>query len=413
MTKTISVEFEGAEGATLAARLEMPAGEPRAFALFAHCFSCSKDHFAASRVARSLAGEGFAVLRFDFTGLGQSGGEFAHTNFSSNIEDLEKAAAYLGEHYEAPALMIGHSLGGAAAIIAATRMSSVKAVVTIGAPSDAEHVTRQFAADIGRIEETGSAEVELGGRKFTIRRQFLEDIAGHNVEEAAAALKRPLLIAHSPLDEVVGIDNATRLFLAAKHPKSFVSLDRADHMLTDRSDSAYVAAVAAAWAARYAVSQDSAVPPKPAEGRGVVVQETRRGRYQNHVVIGDHVMLADEPDDAGGADSGPSPYQFLNAALGACTSMTLRMYAEHKKWPLERVTVTLHHEKRHAGDSEASLEGDGRKVDVIDRRIAIEGELSDEQRARLMEIADKCPVHRSLNSPVKIRTQAATASDGT
>lgn len=413
MAKIIPVEFEGALGAVLSARLEMPVGRPRAFALFAHCFSCSKDHFAASRIARGLAQEGLAVLRFDFTGLGQSGGEFANTNFSSNIDDLVKAAEHLAAHYEAPALLVGHSLGGAAAIVAAARLPSVKAVVTVAAPADAEHVTKEFAADLDRIEETGSAEVSLAGRKFTIRRQFLEDIAGHNVEEAAAGLKRPLLIAHSPLDNVVGIGNATRLFLAAKHPKSFVSLDRADHLLTDRADAAYIAGIIAAWSARYAIPEDAAEPPRPASGRGVVVQETGRGRYENHVVIGDHIMMADEPEDAGGGDTGPSPYQYLNAALGACTSMTLRMYAERKNWPLERVSVTLHHEKRHAGDSEATVEGDKRKVDVIERRIAIEGELSDEQRARLMEIADKCPVHRSLNSPVTIHTQPEAGPDGT
>jgi putative redox protein len=405
MAKTERVEFPGAGGNRLAARLEKPAGKPRAFALFAHCFSCSKDIYAASRIARRLAERGFAVLRFDFTGLGQSEGDFANTNFSSNIADLVAAGEYLAAEHEAPALLVGHSLGGAAAIVAAAHLPSVKAVATLGAPSDAEHVTRQFAADLSRIQETGEAEVSLAGRHFTIRKQFLDDIAGHNVEEAAAALKRPLLIAHSPVDGTVGIENASRLFLAARHPKSFVSLDKADHLLSDKTDTAYIGDVIAAWGARYVAPETGAATPRPAAGEGVVVQETGGGRYENSVGIGPHAYLADEPESVGGGDAGPSPYQYLSAALGACTSMTLRMYAGRKSWPLDRVTVTLHHEKGHAEDCADCLEGEERKVDIIERRVAIEGDLDEEQRARLLEIADKCPVHRTLNSPVVIRTR--------
>lgn len=413
MAKTIAIEFEGALGATLSARLEMPTGRPRAFALFAHCFSCSKDYFAASRIARGLAAEGFAVLRFDFTGLGQSGGEFAHTNFSSNVDDLIKAAEYLEAHYTAPGLLVGHSLGGAAVIAAASRLPSVKAVATVGAPADAEHVTREFAADLDRIEETGAAEVSLGGRRFTITRQFLDDIAGQNLEAAVGRLKRPLLIAHSPLDNTVGIENATRLFVAARHPKSFVSLDHADHLLSDRADAAYIAGIVAAWGARYAITVGMAEPPEPAPDGGVVVRETGQGRYENHVVIGEHVYLADEPEDVGGGDAGPAPYEYLAAALGACTSMTVRMYAERKDWPLERVTVTLHHTKGEPADGEPSGKGGSGKVDIIERRIGIEGALDDEQRARLMEIADKCPVHRTLSEgPVVVRTQPAELPEG-
>lgn len=406
MAHTLSVSFEGSGGDTLDARLEMPAGPPRAYALFAHCFTCSKDYFAASRISRRLADRGFAVLRFDFTGLGESEGEFSETCFSSNVADIEKAADFLKRAYQAPALLVGHSLGGAAAIVAAGRIASVKAVATLAAPADASHVIQSMGVDTDAIERDGQAEATLGGRTFTVTRQFLDDIADQNVKAAARALDLPLLIAHSPADAVVGIDNASRLFLEARHPKSFVSLDHADHLIGDRRDAAYIADVIAAWAARYVADERDDRVPEPAGEGGVVVAETGQGRYENHVVIGDHVMLADEPERVGGHDSGPSPYQYLQAALGACTSMTMRMYAERKDWPLERVTVTLHHEKGHAEDGEATVEGEARKVDIIDRSIRIEGDLDEGQRARLLEIADKCPVHRTLNDPVVIRTRA-------
>jgi uncharacterized OsmC-like protein/pimeloyl-ACP methyl ester carboxylesterase len=405
MARTERIHFDGARGDRLDARLELPAGPPRAYAIFAHCFTCSKAYFAASRISRQLADRGFAVLRFDFTGLGESEGEFADTTFSSNVGDLEKAAEFLGEHYAAPALLIGHSLGGAAAIVAAGRIPSVKAVATLGAPADAEHVIRSLKLDTDAVEADGRAEARLGDRQITITRDFLDDIAGQNVEAAAGNLDMPLLIAHSPVDRVVGIDNASRLFAAARHPKSFISLDHADHLINDSRDAAYIAGVIAAWASRYVAGDGARDVPEPADRGGVVVAETGQGRYENHVVIGDHVMMADEPEDVGGGDAGPSPYQYLEAALGACTSMTLRMYAERKDWPLERVSVTLHHEKGHAEDGEAAAGGEDRKVDIIERTIRIDGDLDADQRARLMEIADKCPVHRSLNSPVVIRTQ--------
>jgi len=405
MARTEHMTFQGAAGETLDARLERPAGPPRAYALFAHCFTCSKDYFAATRISRQLADRGFAVLRFDFTGLGESDGEFSGTNFSSNVADLVKAAEFMAAEHGAPSLLIGHSLGGAAAIVAAHRIPSVKAVATLAAPADAEHVVQTLGVDTDVVEETGSSVVTLAGREITITRQFLEDIAEQNVEAAARKLRLPLLIAHSPVDEVVGIDNASRLFMEARHPKSFVSLDHANHLISDRRDAGYIAGVIAAWAARYVAGSETRDAPEAAEGGDVIVAETGQGRYENHVVVGEHVMMADEPEDVGGGDAGPSPYQYLNAALGACTSMTLRMYAERKDWPLERVSVRLHHEKGHAEDGEAAAEGEDRKVDIIERRISIEGDLDEDQRSRLMEIADKCPVHRTLNSPVVIRTK--------
>lgn len=403
MARTDRVEFEGALGDKLAARLERPAGRPTGYAIFAHCFSCSKDIFAATRISRRLAELGLAVLRFDFTGLGQSDGEFANTNFSSNIADLIAAGRFLEREYGAPDLLVGHSLGGAAVIAAALELPSVKAVATIAAPADAEHVQCQFKQDVDTIRSEGVAEVSLAGRPFTIKRQFLEDIEGHSLEEAAAQLKRPFLVTHSPIDESVGVENASRLFLAAKHPKSYLSLDDADHLLTSDKAARHAAEVIAAWASRY-VGPEAVEAPRAPKG-GVAVRETGRGKFENHVVAGDHVLLADEPESVGGGDAGLTPYQFLNAALGSCTAMTMRMYADRKKWPLDRVTVSLNHEKGHAEDCEACLEGEERHVDIVERSIRIEGELTGEQRARLMEIADKCPVHKTLNSPVVIRTK--------
>lgn len=404
MARSERIEFEGALGDRLAARLELPATRPVAYAIFAHCFSCSKDIFAATRISRRLAQLGLAVLRFDFTGLGQSDGDFANTNFSSNIQDLIAAGQFLEAEYEAPSLLIGHSLGGAAVIAAALDMPSVKAVATVGAPADAEHVQCQFSGDVETIERDGEAEVSLAGRPFTIKKQFLDDIRGRTLEDAVAALRRPLLIAHSPVDETVSVENASRLFLAAKHPKSFVSLDDADHLLRGDVPARHAADMIAAWAARYVVDAAASDLPEPVTD-SVVVRETGQGKFQNHVVVGEHAMLADEPRRVGGDDTGPTPYQFLNAALGTCSSMTMRMYAERKGWPLERATVTLHHDKGHAEDCAACAEGEERNVDIIERRIRLEGPLDSEQRARLIEIADKCPVHRTLNKPVVIRTR--------
>jgi len=404
MPKSEKIEFKGALGDTLAARLDLPNGRPRAYALFAHCFSCSKDIQAASRIARRLARDGIAVLRFDFTGLGQSEGDFANTNFSSNIDDLVKAAEHLTDHYSAPAILIGHSLGGAAVIAATHRIPSVKAVVTIGAPADAEHVAHQFAESVGEIAAKGEACVSLAGRPFTIKKQFLDDISGHTLEHAVRDLKRPILICHSPIDQSVGVDNATRLFVAAKHPKSFLSLDDADHLLTREADARHVADVISAWAEKYAAPGPLPAPPKPVKD-GVVVQETGLGKFQNWVVNQDFSMLADEPASVGGDDSGMTPYGYVSAGLAACTSMTIRMYARHKKLPLDRVTVTVVHGKSHVEDCESCENGKVVKIDVFDKTIRLEGALDDAQRQRLLEIADRCPVHKTLHSEVKVRSR--------
>jgi len=400
-------QFTGEGGHQLAAALDMPEREVRAYALFAHCFTCGKDVLAARRIAVALAAKGIAVLRFDFTGLGSSGGDFANSTFSSNVADLVRAADHLRETRQAPAVLIGHSLGGAAILAAAAQIPEAKAVVTIAAPSDPAHVTGLFADRIEDIQKRGKAEVSLAGRPFTITRQFLDDIAEHGLMAHVAKLHKALLVMHAPTDDTVGIDNATRIFVAARHPKSFVSLAGADHLLSDRRDSAYAADVIGAWASRYldpAVSETAAdLGETP---RNVVVQETRSGKFQQTVSIGPHQLLADEPVAAGGEDSGPGPYDLVLAGLGACTSMTMRLYADRKPLPLERVTVTLRHSKIHAQDC-AECETKEGMLDQIDRVIAMDGALDTEQRKKLMEIADKCPVHRTLTSEIHIVTRAA------
>jgi uncharacterized OsmC-like protein/alpha-beta hydrolase superfamily lysophospholipase len=396
-------DFPNARGEKLAAVLDLPAGTPRAYALFAHCFTCGKNVVAAKRIADALTALGIAVLRFDFTGIGSSEGEFANTTFSSNVDDLVAAADHLRKTRQAPALLIGHSLGGAAVLAAASAVAEARAVVTIGAPFDPSHVTHLFKDKLDAIGTEGEVEVALAGRPFRIRREFLDDVAQHKLTEHIGGLHKALLIFHAPTDDTVGVENAAQIFTAAKHPKSFISLAGADHLLTKRSDAVYVANVLAAWAERYLDAGPTAVAGE-AQPRQVVVTETGVGKFQQSVVIGPHRLTADEPVAAGGLDSGPGPYDLLLSALGACTSMTMRLYADHKKLPLDRVSVSLTHAKIHAQDCEECETKEG-KIDRIDRAITMTGSLSDEQRARLMEIADKCPVHRTLHSEINIRTK--------
>jgi uncharacterized OsmC-like protein/pimeloyl-ACP methyl ester carboxylesterase len=400
-------QFTSAAGHQLAAALDLSEGAPLAYALFAHCFTCGKDVLAAKRIATALAAKGIAVLRFDFTGLGSSEGDFANATFSSNVADLVRAADHLRETRGAPAILIGHSLGGAAILAAAGQIPDAKAVVTLAAPSDPAHVTHLFRDRIEDIREHGRVEVQLAGRPFHITREFLDDIAEHSLMARVAKLHRALLIMHSPTDDTVGIDNATKIFAAARHPKSFVSLAGADHLLSGKRDAAYVAAVIAAWAERYvdlALSQPAAASDNAP--RKVVVRETRHGKFQQTVSVGPHRLVADEPLALGGDDSGPGPYDYVLAGLGACTSMTMRMYADRKSLPLDRVTVTLNHSKIHAADCAACDTKVG-MLDQIERVIKIEGALDTEQRTKLMEIADKCPVHRTLTSEIRIVTSAA------
>jgi uncharacterized OsmC-like protein/fermentation-respiration switch protein FrsA (DUF1100 family) len=403
-------DFPNAHGQRLSALLDRPAEEPRAYALFAHCFTCGKDTRAAKRIADGLTALGIAVLRFDFTGLGSSEGEFANTTFSSNIADLVAAANELRRRARAPAILIGHSLGGTA-VLAAAEVAEARAVVTIAAPSDPTHVTGLFKDRLDEIAATGEIEATLAGRQFRISRGFVDDLAEHKLLDRIANLRKALLIFHSPTDEIVGIDNASRIFAAAKHPKSFVSLAGADHLLSGRSDAAYVANVIRAWAERY-LDMPQPAAQAPHDPNTVVVRETGQGRFQQAITVRAHHFLADEPVDVGGLDSGPGPYDLVLAGLGACTAMTLRLYAERKALPLERVTVELRHGRIHAADCEDCETKEG-MIDRIERAITLRGPLDAEQRRRLLEIADKCPVHRTLTSEVDIRTVERPEEGGT
>ncbi len=400
------ITFAGSHGEQLAARLDLPAGTPRAIALFAHCFTCGKDIAAASRISAGLVAEGFGVLRFDFTGLGSSEGEFANTNFTSNVADLVAAADMLRDRYQAPRLMIGHSLGGAAVLVAAPQIPEVEAVATIAAPSDPAHVAGVFTPDaLAAIERDGVADVELAGRAFRIKRQFLDDISTQRLDEAIAGLGAALLVMHSPVDTLVDIDHARRIYQAARHPKSFVSIDGADHLLTKRTDSAYVARLLAAWASRYlsdTAPETDTAPPSTLPDGAVLVEEAGTGPFAQRVNAGNHTFIADEPIGIGD-DTGPNPYDLLLAGLGACTSMTLRMYADRKKIPLDHIRVTLSHSRTHSDDC-ADPDTAPCKIDLIERRIELAGDLTDEQRTSLAAIADKCPVHRTLEGDIRVAT---------
>ncbi|MEO1198818.1 MAG: alpha/beta fold hydrolase [Pseudomonadota bacterium] len=409
--KAQMVAFDGGLGAKLAARLDMPLGQARAYALFAHCFTCTKDILAAKRIAGELARRGIAVLRFDFTGLGASEGEFASTNFSSNVTDLVRAADYLRDNFDAPRILIGHSLGGAAVLAAASDVPECRAVATIGAPADADHVIHNFDAHLEEIETTGEAAVKLAGRPFTIRKQFLDDLREQAVRDRVGELRRALLVLHSPIDQTVGIENAGAIFTSAKHPKSFVSLDTADHLLSKEADARFAARVIATWAARYA-GIDEPLPEDSETQDVAVVRETGEGKFQNQVRVGHHRFFADEPVSFGGLDSGPSPYDLVATGLAACTSMTLRMYADRKKLDLGRVTVTVKHNKVHAQDcqdcAEEIKEREG-KIDRFERIIAIEGGIPADLEEKILEIADKCPVHKTLEQSSAVVTRIASA----
>ena len=405
----IEVRIPTSTGVELAGVLHRPPGPTRGAAIFAHCFTCSKDLRSARTLSAALADHGIPVLRFDFTGLGESTGEFAETTFSTNVADLVDAAAWLREHVAPPTILVGHSLGGSAVLAAAQSIPDAKAVATIGAPADPSHVTNLLGTCKERIEARGEADVELAGRTFTIRKEFLDDLAEQCAPAKIASLKKALLIFHAPFDEAVGIENAKGIYESAKHPKSFVSLDGADHMLSRAEDAAYVASILAPWSARYVPAAES----HHLDHNWVLV-EGRQG-YTNHVQLGHHELVSDEPLDLHGADRGPSPYELLMAALGSCTSMTLRMYADRKKWPLEAVRVKLHHSKIHAKDCEdCKTPADAKRpmVDQITREVEVIGDLDQEQRERLLEIANRCPVHRTLlENELKVRSSLKPATE--
>lgn len=400
MPQRDKVTFTGGIDAALAGLVEMPDGDPLAYALFAHCFTCGKDIVAASRISRELVKRGYGVMRFDFTGLGHSSGEFADTNFSSNVRDLVKAADFLREHYKAPSILVGHSLGGTATLRAALQVPECQGVVTIGSPADAQHVSNQFAADIETIERDGEALVSLAGRPFTIQKQFLDDIRATSVEEIHA-LKPDLLVMHSPTDSVVDIREAERIYVSATHPKSFVSLGNADHLLSQAKDAEFVASIISSWATRFIPKQNTNTPDVT---KGEVYVAENDHKFKINVFSDSHQWQADEPIKVGGKNSGPDPYEQLLASVGSCTAMTVRMYADRKEWPLKDVRIRLRHSRQHQTDCVDCGDDKDSQLDVIDRDIELIGELSDEQRKRLLEIADRCPVHKTLTGSLAINT---------
>ncbi len=398
------VEFQNKEGQTLSGRLELPVDRhPHNFVLFAHCFTCTKNLSAARNISKALTSNGFGVLLFDFTGLGESEGDFADTNFSGNVQDLVVAADFLEKKHAPPTLLVGHSLGGAAVVFATSKIVSVKAVATVGAPSNPVHVKHLLKSGIEEINKTGKAVVNLSGRDFTIKKQFLDDLEEKSLPETAKKLRKPLLIMHSPQDTTVSIKNAEEIYLAAHHPKSFVSLDGADHLLFNKKDSIYVGEVVSGWAKRYLDIVEKVSPNLKTKSHVVASLDVTDG-FTTQMKVGNHYMLADEPESYGGNNFGPSPYELISAGLSACTVMTIQMYTKRKGWPLENVEVHTSYDKKHAQDCE-NCEEDSAKIDTFEREIKLIGDLDVKQKARIMQIADKCPVHKTLHSETQVLTK--------
>jgi uncharacterized OsmC-like protein/esterase/lipase len=401
---TVKLEIENRKGLKLQAYLELPANQkPNQFAIFAHCFSCNSNFNAVKNISRSLSNHGFGVLRFDFTGLGKSEGEFAESHFSANVEDLLDVHTYLEKHYKAPALLVGHSLGGAAVIVAASKLESVKAVATIGAPASVNHVTHLFSHAINDIPEKGEIEVQIGGRPFKINQDFVADFNKTDLPKIIKELRKPILVLHAPFDKIVGIENAHQIYHNAIHPKSFVSLDTADHLLSKSSDSIYVGNMIGTWAERYFEPEENSMIS--AEGEQLVGHlNVLEDNFTTSIQTKKHSFIADEPTSVGGDDFGPSPYDFLSAGLAACTVMTLKLYAERKKWDLQEVFVYITYSKKHSDDLNIDVDTPTR-FDHLQKKLKFIGDLDEKQTQRLKEIASKCPVHKTLQNKIIIETE--------
>ncbi|WP_055437594.1 bifunctional alpha/beta hydrolase/OsmC family protein [Lacinutrix algicola] len=396
------INFTNAEGQQLVGRLELPINQhPHNFAIFAHCFTCNKNLSTVKNITRELTSNGFGVLRFDFTGLGESEGDFENTNFSGNVDDLISASNYLKENYTAPTLLIGHSLGGAAVIFAASTIDSVKAVATIGAPSNPKHVEHLIQSSVEEIKTNGIANVNIGGRPFTIKKQFLDDIDTKSLPDVAKNLRKALLVMHSPQDTTVGIENAEEIYIAARHPKSFVSLDGADHLLMRKEDSIYVGSVIASWAKRYISTPKTNTVSTTHQA---VASLDAEDGFTTQMTVGNHTMMADEPTSYGGNDFGPSPYELVSAGLSACTAMTVQMYVKRKSWDLQNIEVHTSHTKV-AKQVVENGEQKEIKVDTFNRDIKLKGNLDEKQIQRILQIADKCPVHKTLHSDIDVVTK--------
>lgn len=396
------VTFPGSLGNTLEARLERPKGEIHFYAVYAPCFTCTKDILVARRITASLASQGIATLCLDFSGLGGSTGSFEQANFSSNVEDIQAAIAYLKAHYRTPRLLVGHSLGGTTCLVAASKSPEIQAVATINSPCHPAHVARRFPDLEEELSWKGEADVKIEGRDFRIQKHFFDDLKSYDMEKILKQMKAALLVFHAPEDATVKVQNASFLFSIASHPKSFIALDGANHLITKRQDAEYISNVIRSWTDRY-IQEDSSEEDLEQQ---VLIQETREGLFTQSIQVGRHTLVADEPKSvSGGLDKGPSPYDYLLSALGACTAMTIRLYADHKKFPLERVSVSLRHDKVHLEDCQScQSDQEGQRVDHIRRRIRLEGPLSEDQKKSILKIADKCPVHKTLHSEVKVTT---------
>jgi len=401
---SIKLNIQNKKGHKLQAFLELPADQkPQYYAIFAHCFTCSSALGAVKNISRSLTSHGFGVVRFDFTGLGRSEGEFAESYFSANVDDLMAVNDYLKAHYQAPSLLVGHSLGGAAVIVAASKLENIKAVATVGAPATVSHVTHLFSHGIEEVKEKGEVEVNIGGRPFKINEEFVEDFGKIDLPEITKNLRKPLLIMHAPFDQIVGIDNAHKLYHGAHHPKSFVSLDDADHLLSNSKDSLYVGNVIGTWVKRYFEQQDNAMLETKGE-QLVAHLNLVEDNFTTSIQTKKHNFIADEPASIGGDDFGPSPYDYLSAGLAACTVMTLKMFAQRKKWDLQEVFVYISYSKKHSDELELDMEKSG-YLDHMSKKLKFVGNLDEKQKARLKEIASKCPVHKTLQSEVIIETE--------
>ncbi|SDR88330.1 alpha/beta fold hydrolase [Gramella sp. MAR_2010_147] len=405
----IDVSFKNTDSKELKGVLVLPTNKkPANFILFAHCFTCNKNFHAPSNISKNLASQGYGVLRFDFTGLGDSEGDFEDTNFTSNVEDLIAAAEFLKAEYKAPSMIVGHSLGGAAALFASKKIESIKCMVTINAPSNLSHVQKHFESSLDEIEKEGFANIKIGGRGFKIKKQFIEDLKTNQDASALKEIRKSLLVMHSPQDEIVSINHAEELYKAAWHPKSFVSLDGADHMLSNKEDSEYVAAVISAWASKYL--KEPTAPELETDHE--VMANLGASGFTTQIIAGNHHLVADEPIKVGGSDLGPNPYELVSSGLAACTSMTIQMYARRKKWLIDNVETHVSYSKKHADDCK-DCENDMAKIDSFEREISIKGDLDEKQLKRLMEIADKCPVHKTLSSKAQINTQLTKSTQNT
>lgn len=401
--KSTKLNIQNKKGLTLQAHLELPANQkPNYYAIFAHCFTCTSSLSAVKSISRALTSHGFGVLRFDFTGLGRSEGEFSDSHFSANVNDLVAVHNYVSEHYESPSLLVGHSLGGAAVLVAASKIDAVKAVATVGAPATISHVKNLFSHNFEDIKDKGNIEVNIGGRPFKIDKEFVEDFDKTDLLSVVKDLCKPLLILHSLIDKIVSINNAEQLYVNAHHPKSFVALDDADHLLSDNRDSQYVGNVIGTWVQRYFEPKENKMIETKGEqlvGHLNLIEDN----FTTSIQTKRHTLIADEPISVGGDDFDPSPYEYLNAALAACTVMTLKMYAQRKQWDLQEVFVYLSHSKKHSDDIDIAVEKEG-YLDHISKKLKFVGNLDDKQKQRLAEIASKCPVHKTIASKVVFNT---------